>query len=288
MISKKREDYFLYISKKQTVISKKNIYMKIYRIKAIFLRTLISSFRGFDTMVDFLYWPLYDILLWGFTSRWIQSSFDTGQTSLTMLGALVLWQAVYRGNIEISYNLLSELWSRNIVNLFATPITLTDWIFALMGASFFTALVAISVGSLAVFFLYGINIISLGFVLIPFLASLLISGWAIGFLTGSLLIYLGQKAQRFVWIMAWFFTPFCGIFYPISVLPNYIQYISNSLPITYIFEGFRFYVVTNIFPINYILISFLLNAIYLSLALLIFYISFKKSKLLGLSRLESD
>ena len=100
--------------------------MNIQRIGALVSRNLQLAFRGFDPLIDLFYWPFFDLIVWGFTSRWVQS---TGQeVSLMWLTGLVLWQACYRANLDVSFNLLGELWSRNIVNLFATPLELNEWI----------------------------------------------------------------------------------------------------------------------------------------------------------------
>ncbi|MBA3953916.1 ABC transporter permease [Candidatus Dependentiae bacterium] len=260
--------------------------MKLYRIQALALRTLKLTFRGLDPLVDFFYWPLFDIVVWGFTSRWIQA--QTHTSSFVILLALVLWQAAYRSNLDISFNLLSEIWSRNIVNLFSTPLTIGEWMIASMAVGVLNTLISVSFGALAIWFLYGVSLFKVGWLLLPFFVSLMLSGWTIGFFTASSLVYWGQSVQKLVWVMGWFFVPFSAVYYPIGSLPHGVQLVAYCLPMTYIFEGLRSYMQTGTVPLNYILISYVLNGVYLTSALVWFRYMFNQSRVKGLARLEND
>lgn len=260
--------------------------MKLYRILALALRTLKLTFRGLDPLVDFFYWPLFDIVVWGFTSRWIQT--QTHAHSFVILIALVLWQAAYRSNLDITFNLLSEIWSRNIVNLFSTPLSLGEWIISAMGIGVFNTLISVSFGACAIWFLYGVSLFQVGWLLVPFFFSLMLSGWAIGFFTASTLIYWGQSVQKLVWVMGWFFVPFSAVYYPLQSLPAWVQKFSYCLPMTYIFEGLRSYVQTGRIPTHYLLMSYALNIIYIVAALVWFNFMFNRSRVKGLARLEND
>jgi ABC-2 type transport system permease protein len=261
--------------------------MKLYRIRAIVLRNIKITFRGLDPLVDFFYWPLFDIVLWGFTSRWVQAQTAT-EPFTVLLGALVLWQASYRSNLDISFGLLSEFWSRTTVSLFSTPLTLTEWMVSSMIVGLFNTVIAVLFGCLAVWLLYGISVFSLGLILIPFFLSLILSGWAIGFFTASALIYWGQSVQKLVWVMGWFFVPFSAVFYPVDTLPTAAKTFAHLLPMTYIFEGLRSYVKTGSVPYLFLCISFALNAFYLLLAWVSFNYMFNKSKIKGLALLSQN
>lgn len=263
--------------------------MQFYRIKALIERNFLITFRGLDPLVDFFYWPFYDIMVWGFTAHWLQTSQVSGSHStLAILSALVLWQASYRANLDVSLNFLTELWARNIVNLFATPLQLSEWIVSALLVGSINTCIAVSFGMLAVWLLYGIIIPSVGWMLIPFFISLALSGWTIGFLTAACLAYWGQSVQKLVWVMGWFFVPFSAVFYPLEVLPSWAQVIARVLPMTYIFEGIRSFIGTQRIPLDYLLISFGLNCIYLTLALIAFNTAFKRSRTRGLARLELE
>jgi ABC-2 type transport system permease protein len=263
--------------------------MKLYRIKALIERALLITFRGIDPMVDFFYWPFYDILVWGFTASWLKTNqVGASNSSLALLTCLVLWQASYRANLDVSFNFLAELWARNIVNLFATPLKICEWIIASLLVGLVNTCIAVSFGLFAVWALYGVSILSVGWPLIPFFLSLILSGWAVGFFTASTLAYWGQKVQKLVWVMGWFFVPFSAVFYPLHILPAWAQVIAKALPMTYIFESVRSFVNTGKLPMNYLIISFVLNIIYFIGALLLFTTAFRKSRTRGLARLELE
>lgn len=264
--------------------------MKFYRIKALVERSFLITFRGLDPLIDFFYWPFYDILVWGFTAQWLKENQAAhfANSSLALLAALVLWQASYRANLDVSYNFLAELWARNIVNLFASPLKISEWIAAALIVGLINTVIAVSFGVFAVWLLYGIAIPTVGWILIPCFISLVLSGWATGFFTAACLAYWGQSAQKLVWVMSWFFVPFSAVFYPLEVLPTWAKVIARLLPMTYIFEGVRSYVNTHQVPVTYLLISFALNAVYYTLAIITFKAAFRKSRVKGLARLELE
>lgn len=260
--------------------------MNFCRIWALFLR-YSYIFLKLDHLSELLYWPALDIFLWGMTSMWIQNNQETiPDLTLAILTGLVFWQITTRVNYEISANILQEFWSRNFVNLFATPITVGEWIASMMLVGLAKMGISLCFGSLIVYLLYTLNVFSMGWLFIPFAISLSISGWFIGLISGSIIIYYGQRVQALYWLMAYAFAPFSAVFCPVDALPTWVQPISRCLPMTYIFEGMRKIIQEKVFSLHDLLMSFALNAIYMSLSVLLFHYLFKKSRNKGLSRLE--
>ncbi len=261
--------------------------MKIYRIKAVVLRHLILTFRDFHRFIDLIYWPLLEIIIWGFTARWIQgNNIHTINMSLVLLSALVFWQVILRSQLEISFSFLDELWSHNLINLFSTPIKISEWIIAVMIVGFLKSMFTFLFGAYVIWVFYGLNILKPGYILIVYLIMMIAIGWAIGFLTTAAVAYWGQKIQTLAWVMGWFFAPFSGVFYPISVLPHWAQMIAQCIPMSYLFESLRSIITTNVLPLHLLAICFFLILVYLMCAILLFKFAFEKSKIWGLSRLE--
>ncbi len=261
--------------------------MNPQRIQAVIVRHIYAYKRNFDRLTDSFYWPLMDIFIWGLTSQWIQNS-QTGVSHVVMslLTGLIFWQIIWRGNYEISVNLLEEFWNQNLVNMFSTPLKLSEWIVSVIILSVIKMFITISVCVVAVYFLYATNIFTLGWYLIPFVASLLMSGWIMGFLGSSVIIYYGQKVQTVAWTMGFLFAPFSAVYYPLNQLPEWVQKISLWLPTTYIFEGMRAVIQTGTLDLSYLVKSFVLNIIYLIGSLFLFSFMFEKSRNKGLARLE--
>ena len=262
--------------------------MQFHRISAVFWRYLSSSTFEFLRLVDIFYWPIFDIVLWGFTGLWLQNVGSATNVPLILLTGLVFWQVVMRAHMEVSMSFLEELWSQNLINLFATPLSISEWLAAVILLSFVKSLFALFFGALVVWLLYGIFIFSSGLLLIPFFVLLLISGWSLGLIGISILVSAGQRAQSLVWIVCWVLAPFSGVFYPVAVLPVWAQNVAYALPTTYLFEGMRLFITTGSMPVEYWYTSSILAAAYFLLSLLLFLYLFRKSKIQGLARLQID
>ncbi len=260
--------------------------MSLRRIWGSFLRYFYVSTK-LDQISDLFYWPAIDIFLWGMTTVWIQKhNSEVPEVALVVLTALIFWQIAWRGNYEVGVNLLQEFWNRNLVNMFSTPLRLVEWVFGLILLCFVKILISMAFGALLVYLLYEMNVFTMGWAFLPFAASLAISGWMMGFLASSIIIYWGQRFQMLAWMTAYVFAPFSAVFYPVEALPAWGQTIAWSFPMAYVFEGMRMILKTGVFPTYYFCMSLLLNAVYLTGAVFLFKMMFEKSRAKGLSRLE--
>lgn len=261
--------------------------IKIYRIWAVTLRYLHQSIRDLLMIADFVFWPLIDIVLWGMSSLWFEKAgVQIPHIVIITVSALVLWQIVYQANMDITNNLIDEFWSQNLVNMFGSPLTVNEWISAVMLLGTLRILLLVTFGSFIAWILYAFNIFTLGWVLIPFVVSLLLTGWCLGFCTAAFIMYGGMRVHWATWAMGAAMSPFIAIYYPIETLPSWCQAIGSILPPTYVFEGMRGVIIKGIVPWNNLGISLLLNAIYLTLSVLFFKYMFEKSRARGLSRVE--
>lgn len=259
--------------------------MNISRIRGVFYR-YFYTLKDIHQLSDLFYWPLVDILLWGLTTVWIQQQSKLPNLPLILMTALIFWQVTWRGAIGISFHLLQEFWHRNLVNLFSTPLKISEWITGTLLLCFLKLLASLSFGILMVYILYAINIFTIGWAFIPLAMLLFIFGWTIGFLSCGLVIYWGHKVEMFAWMLPFLFAPFSAVFYPVNILPQWAQMISWSLPTTYVFEGMRQLLNGGAFPVSYFWISFGLNILFLTGSIIFFKYMFKKSLVKGLARLE--
>lgn len=255
------------------------------RILGVFFRYFYVAKKGLHQLSDLFYWPLVDILIWGLTSYWIKSQAHVPNLPLILMTGLIFWQITWRGSIDISLSLLQEFWHRNLVNLFSTPLKISEWVTGVLLLSFCKLLITVSFGTLAVYILFSLNVFHVGWAFLPFAASLLVFGWALSFLSSSLIILYGFKVEMLAWMIAFVFAPFSAVFYPVAVLPEWAQTISWCVPTTYIFEGMRSILATGTFPSHYFWISIALDAVYLAVSIFIFKQMFEKSRNKGLARL---
>ncbi len=261
--------------------------MSRVRINAIIWRHLYNYRHSWDRVSDSFYWPAMDILLWGLTSVYIRkASLEIPNIVLLLLSALVFWQVVWRSQYEITVNLLDEMWSHNLVNLFATPLKLSEWVVAVIILGFFKMVITIAFSFFLVFVLYGVNILAMGWLVLPFVVLLLMSGWFIGFLVAGLIVRFGTRIQTLAWAGVYLFAPFSAIYYPVETLPTWAQAFSHFVPMSYIFEGMRSVLLEDSMDYRLLGLSALLIGVYLCVSLIFFKFMFLSSRKAGLTSLE--
>ncbi len=261
--------------------------MKLFRIQALVNRLLLLSKRDFHRFFDLIYWPVQDILLFGFTGLWIQrTQTQETQTAFLLLSGLVLWTFLVQISKEIPLTFLEELWSFNFTNVFASPLHLSEWIISVMIMGLFKGSCVLVLMISVVYFAYAYSLLSLGLFLIPALLLLIINGWTLGLFATSVIVYYGRRFQILTWVIGWFFAPLVGVFYPIDILPHWAQTLSFCLPPTYIFQAMRTYISSGVLDIHLLITAAILSVIYFIGIICLIYYSFKKSKVYGLTRLE--
>ena len=106
--------------------------MKIHRIFAVILRHLYNFKHSYDRLTDVFYWPTLDLAVWGITSKFlVEMSGNSSQALFMVISGILLFIVVWRGQYEITVNLLSELWDRNLINLFVSPLKFSEWVTSL-------------------------------------------------------------------------------------------------------------------------------------------------------------
>ncbi len=258
-----------------------------HRVWAIVLRHIYNFRNTIDRLVDAFYWPTLDVVIWGLTLSVMERQGQTALSQVSMIiFAVILWFVIWRGQGEITVNFLEELWSENLANLFASPLRLVEWVIALCIVSLGKLVMTISFTAMISFFLYQVNFLELGLALIPFTIILVIMSWVFGFFTAGLFLRHGTNIQTLAWAGAFILMPFSAVFYPMEYLPQWVQFVGQFLPSTYVFEGMRKVVIGEGMPMDYIVKAMGLNAIYVVFSLWFFVRSFKVAHEKGLAHLK--
>ncbi len=258
------------------------------RIYALILRHTIPLRRDLDLLSDVIYWPIVDVLAWGFASQWLSDSGDEiTSTLLSILVALVVWNIIWRSQSEVGRNLMDELWNNNLINMFSSPLSLADWIASVIVQSIFKMIFGAGIVSLAILFLYAVNVFTIGWWMLPFALLASMTGWATGFAAASIVLRWGQKMQTVIWALPGLLIPFSAVYYPVEILPTIMQWMTWAIPTTYVFESMRSLLINGTIDTNFLWISLGLNIFYLSTGVLLFIHMFKKSKDLNLGRLQN-
>lgn len=255
-------------------------------ISAMVRRYVYNLKHDLNSLTDAFYQPAMEVFIWGITSTYLKTaSGNLSHLVILLLSGVVFWIAVNQAQQSISVNLMREFWDRNLVNIFASPIRIREWIAAVIIEGVIRTLLALMFAILLVLILYKTNLFTYGILMIPFMISLFLTGWAIGFFISGLIIRFGHTFQAFAWIGVTLLAPFSAVFYPLSALPEWMQIIGKLLPTSYIFQGMREVLNSGKIPYEQISVSFALNTFYLVLSIWFFVRMFNKSRELGLGRL---
>lgn len=260
--------------------------MNFNRIWAMILRDFYSMRHSLDRLSDIFYWPVMDLFVWGLLGLYFARLNPNNSHAVEIiLTGMVFWSILWRTQYEINVNLLSEISDRNLVNVFSSPLKIEEWAISVIIFSFFKMLASLIFISTLASILYQYSIFMYGFFILPIAASLILTGWTIGFLVSGLIIRYGAKIQALAWTGAALLAPFSAFYYPLSILPVWAQKVAFLIPPSYMFEGMRQIIFTGTVSYDKFVTSFLLNFIYLALSILFFRHMFNRSKKLGLGRL---
>ncbi len=212
---------------------------RMSRVEAIVIRQF-HLLRGSPArFVPLFAWVTIDIVLWGFITRYLNSMTTGFNFVPALLGAVLLWDFLVRVMQGVTMAFFEDVWSRNFLNIFATPLSITEYVTGLVVSSIATSSVGLAVMVALATAAFGLSLVSYGPFLAAFLLVLFLFGIALGILACALVLRLGPAAEWFIWPIPALISPFAGVFYPVSTLPMPMQYVSRVLPPAYVFEGLR-------------------------------------------------
>jgi ABC-2 type transport system permease protein len=257
--------------------------MKPYRIKAVIRRHAYEVRRNANHITYMVYWPLVNIAVWGFFTLYLRHG-DRLQPGVVncLLGAVILWGLFNAFQRDMAVGFLEELWSRNLVGLFASPLTVSEYVTGLIIVTLAKAIVSLAVGSLVAWLFYHYDIFPVLLTLFPFILNLVLFALTIGVAVTGLIFRYTTKFQAMAWSFAGLLMPPSCVFYPLSSLPRSLRPIAAILPTTHSFEGMRKAIETGGFSTSHFKSGLELNLIYFILAIFFFRWMFESAKSRGL------
>jgi ABC-2 type transport system permease protein len=235
------------------------------RIAALLLRYLYLYRRSLARSMEIFFWPVMDLLVWGFVSVYFQR-IGAPRAVLFLLGGLIFWDVFYRSQQAITLSLTEEIWVRNLLNVFIAPVRIGEVVFATCLLGLIRALLSTAVLGILALVLYQFDLLLLGPALLPYFASLLLFGWAVGMCTMAVILRFGHAAEALIWGTPFLLQPISAVFYPLSVLPPWLRAIARFLPSTHVFEGMRATLETGRPALGPLVPALALNAVYLLVA----------------------
>ncbi|MGZ3788108.1 MAG: ABC transporter permease [Bacteriovorax sp.] len=257
--------------------------MNLERVSAIVLREFYLIRGSSSRIVPLFAWVAVDIVLWGFITKYLRSvARDNVHLSASLLTAVLLWDFFMRIMQGVTMTFFEDVWARNFLNYFATSLSVAEYLSGLVLASFIKGLIGLSAMLLLATFVFGISFFSLGMVIVPYLLILILFGFALGIIACAMVLRLGPASEWFVWPIPALIVPFAGVYYPISVLPSWMQYVSRILPPSYVFENLRLILLNQKAPAAMLSFGLGLALLYIGLAGWIFTRTFRYALHTGL------
>ena len=250
------------MSLQHSVQQKSPVAASVRRISAMMLRHWYLLRSSWPRLLDLIYWPTVQMVTWGFLQYYIASNAGFfARAGGTFIGAVLLWDILFRGQLGFSISFLEEMYSRNLGNIMMSPLRPFEFIIALMVISVVRLLIgAVPVTFLAIAF-FGFNLYGFGLALVAFFFNLMLTSWAIGIFVSGLILRNGMGAENLAWSVMFLLMPLACVYYPVATLPDWLQPVAWLLPPTYVFEGMRALLINHAFRADLMIEALALNAV---------------------------
>jgi ABC-2 type transport system permease protein len=258
------------------------------RVGAMTMRYLYLLRSSWPRLLELFYWPAVQMLTWGFLQTYISAQANAigvgGRLAVaggTLIGALLLWDAMFRAQIGFSVSFLEEMWSRNIGNLLMSPLRPLEFVAALMTLSAIRLSIGLLPVTLMAQWFFGFSLWGLGFALVAFFINLVLTSWAIGLVVSGLVLRNGMGAESMAWSILFFLMPFACVYYPVATMPLWLQYVAWALPPTYVFEGLRAAIGHQEFRADLMAQAFAINAVLIAVGVAAFLLLLDSARKAG-------
>jgi ABC-2 type transport system permease protein len=242
-----------------------------HRIGAMILRYWYLLISSWPRLLELVYWPALQIVTWGFLQTYIaENAGFFARAGGTFIGAIILWDILFRGQLGFSISFLEEMWARNLGNLMMSPLKPIEFLISLMIMSLIRLAIGVIPMTLLAMFFFHFNFYSLGLPLIAFFCNLIFTSWSLGIFVSGLVLRNGLGAESIVWTLMFGILPLACVYYPVSVLPHWLQYVAWALPPTYVFEGMRALLIDHVFRADLMVDALLINAVLFIVSFAIF------------------
>jgi ABC-2 type transport system permease protein len=212
----------------------------LQRTSAIVVRQFYLMQGSPARVLPLFAWVAIDMVTWGFITKYLNAVSGSGFNFVpSLLGAVLLWDFFIRVMQGVTITFFEDVWSRNFLNVFATPLSISEYVSGLVLSSIATSSVGLVVMLVLATAVFGLSFFIYGALLVPYLLVLFVFGIALGIIGCGIVLRLGPAAEWFIWPIPALISPLAGVFYPLSTLPGWLRFLSRLLPPSYVFENMR-------------------------------------------------
>jgi ABC-2 type transport system permease protein len=259
--------------------SMNSVRASVQRICAVVLRHVYLLRKSWPRVVSLVYYPTVTMVLWAFVTQHLAPTNRFLQDAPGFfIGAVLLWDILFRAQLGVSLSFFEELYARNLGNLFVSPLRPWELIAAQLTMSVIRMLIGVGGAVLFAWLLFRYSLFDMGYALIPFTLNLLMLGWAIGLAVCALVLRWGLGAEEFAWAAAFLLAPISGVYYPVAALPGWLQSVAHAVPTSYVFEGMRAVLQQHQFDWQLFVRGALLNLIYLAVGIGLYFAAIRHAR----------
>jgi ABC-2 type transport system permease protein len=257
--------------------------MKLHRIVAVFVRHAYELRHNVNQLANMLYLPVVNVVLWGFFTVYLRQGEQLKPSVVScLLGAIILWGLFNTFQREMATGFLEEVWSQNLVNLFGSPLSVSEYVTGLVAANLVKVAAGLFAGALVAWAFYHYDIFAWLLVFVPFLFNLALFGLAVGVVITGLILRYTTKLQALAWSFAGLLMPLSCVLYPLAALPAFLRPLAWLLPTTQSFEGMRAAIAGGTFSLPDFSWGLVLNVVYVAFSVLFFRWMFESARSRGL------
>src|ERR1700744_1384115 len=173
-----------------------------HRIAAMIQRYWYLLMSSWPRLLELIYWPALQIITWGFLQSFIsQNANFFARAGGTLIGAVILWDILFRGQLGFSISFLEEMWARNLGNLMMSPLKPIEFLLSLMAMSIIRLAIGVLPMMLLALSVFHFNFFSMGLPAIAFFCNLIFTSWAVGIFVSGLVLRNGLGAESIVWTL---------------------------------------------------------------------------------------
>lgn len=253
------------------------------RVWGLVYRHLALYRRSWPRLLELMYWPVLQMLVWGFVTAYLAGVQQNTATVAAgvLLGGVLLWEVALRSQMGFALSFLEEVWSRNLGHIFVSPLRPGELVAGLITMATLRMLIGVLPAVGLAWLLYGFGLFGLGPVVVLFFAALMLMGWAVALGVTAMILRHGAGAEPLAWSVLFGLTPFACVFYPLATLPQPLQWVAQAIPAAHVFEGMRAALLEGQVDGWHLGAAFLLDALWLALLGRVFMAQFEAARRSG-------
>lgn len=249
------------------------------RIRAQVRRYFFLLWGSGPRMLEMMYWPFVQMLLWGFITLFLVGQTDyVAQAFGVLLSGVLLWDVLFRSQLGVAISFLEEMWSRNLGHMFVSPLRPHEMVVGLTTMSLMRTLLGIIPATFLAAWIFDFSVYTMGWPIGGFFLNLAVMGWAVGLAVCGVILRHGLGAESLAWVVGFGIAPITGIYYPVDVMPEWLQTVAWTLPSTHVFTGMRAILVDGVYRPELMVSAIGLNLVWLAAGTGIFLWYFEKAR----------